>query len=399
MYKRISSYVAFVCIPLALIAACSDTVLIAAGPSRSETIFGSEDGGSEPDGAASSSGGVELTQYCPSNKCPTGYTNCPTSQFPCDVNLMIDRRNCGECGVECPTNAPTGTYECVDGQCVLACRPHTGDCDGIPDNGCETSFRSSDSCGGCGIKCTDPAKPCIPTNPIASDYACGCLDPDKIACGLFCVDPRTNDGNCGACGNVCRADDGPPLDPSLHAYYGCLESECGKRKCQGNWANCDGDQSNGCETRLTTSENCGACGNACPNGQECRSEPGGGPKCMCPDGELFCIRNRGQDIDVGYCIDVASDPDNCGGCGISCFTPGGTGLCVNGACRTQCSPENADCNGNPHDGCEVAIDRDPGNCGGCGVVCDAIAGQACVGGRCVVEPCEDAGPEPGVEAK
>jgi hypothetical protein len=53
----------------------------------------------------------------------------------------------------------------------------------------------------------------------------------------------------------------------------------------------------------------------------------------------------------------------------------------------------ADCNGNLEDSCEVKIDSDPYNCGACGVVCDAVAGQACVHGRCAVEPCpeQDAG--------
>src|SRR5262249_33661012 len=32
----------------------------------------------------------DLVTYCPSNKCPPGWTTCPTSRFPCDVNLRLD---------------------------------------------------------------------------------------------------------------------------------------------------------------------------------------------------------------------------------------------------------------------------------------------------------------------
>ena len=60
----------------------------------------------------------------------------------------------------------------------------------------------------------------------------------------------------------------------------------------------------------------------------------------------------------------------------------------------DCNEGRADCNNSQSDGCEVNIDSDPRNCGACGHVCDAVAGQACVAGRCVVEPCaQDAGVE------
>jgi hypothetical protein len=67
------------------------------------------------------------------------------------------------------------------------------------------------------------------------------------------------------------------------------------------------------------------------------------------------------------------------------------GVCNYGTCSRHCIDGRADCNGNPSDDCETNIDNDPENCGGCGIVCDAVAGQACVGGRCVVEPCNSDG--------
>ena len=84
----------------------------------------------------------------------------------------------------------------------------------------------------------------------------------------------------------------------------------------------------------------------------------------------------------GLCIDVTTDADNCGGCGLKC-----DGSCEHGSCVRHCPLGRADCDGNPD--CEVNTLSDPQNCGGCGVVCNAIKGQACVRGQCVVAPCDD----------
>ncbi len=351
--------------------------------------------------AATADASQGLTEYCPSNKCPSGYTTCSGSRFPCDVNLMTDRNNCGECGFACPAATSREWYECVDGHCLLMCTNGTTlDCDGFPDNGCESSFNSNDSCGGCGITCTDPAKPCIRRSTAAGDFGCGCKD-EKMLCSRQCVNPKTDDANCSNCGNVCPSDGGPTLEPALHMYYGCVDGECGNRKCRVNWGDCDGNRDNGCESDLLTTQNCGACGNACPAGQECRMDVKSGPQCMCPEGTTFCPAFTMADIVFGECVDTASDETNCGGCGMWCHRWEAThnSLCVNGACKLECVPGKADCNGDPTDGCEVTIDSDPRNCGGCKIVCDAIAGQACVGGKCVVEPCDQVGPDAGVVAK
>jgi hypothetical protein len=332
----------------------------------------------------------EFTSYCPSNKCPAEYTTCPSSDFPCDVNLLTDTQNCGACGAACPAS-PSGNelYECVDGRCVMQCRSGWLDCDGLPDNGCEASPWNNDSCGKCGVICSDPAKPCL-LQPFGSNVkACGCTSGQY--CNGQCVDTTTNDKNCATCGNACpRNGDGGTLDPNLHMYYGCVYSECGRPKCEEPWADCDGDLANGCETNLLSTDSCGACNSVCSPGQSCkknRSVAGNPPQCMCPEGQSFC---PGYTADEGYCRDFSSDRDNCGGCNIACRTnTGAFGICVKGTCRMECVTGRADCNGNEADGCEIKADSDPRNCGGCGIVCDAIAGQACVQGRCVVEPCKD----------
>src|SRR5262249_55771873 len=48
-----------------------------------------------------------------------------------------------------------------------------------------------------------------------------------------------------------------------------------------------------------------------------------------------------------------------------------------------CSDGYADCNSNGCDGCEVNIESDSNNCGGCGTICSA--GDTCQSGACA--PC------------
>jgi hypothetical protein len=319
--------------------------------------------------------------YCPSDKCPEGYTTCPESRFPCDVNLRTSRDHCGACGAACPAATLSETFECVEGSCVLRCElGRAMDCDGILDNGCESFPGEDRSCGACGVVCSDPAKPCM-NSP--SGYHCGCPDSQLTCLEPFphCAKGREDDYNCGTCGKVCEPTPDDGGTPPENAYYGCVEGKCGGFKCQPDYGNCDGDKNNGCETSLTTRDDCGACGNACPDGQTCEWAVDGTHKCMCPPGLTFC---------GGICADLASDPKNCGVCERVCHDDhqaGSFGVCSYGICSRKCATGLADCNGNPEDGCEVNVQSDPQNCGGCGVVCDAIAGQACVVGKCVVEPC------------
>lgn len=335
-----------------------------------------------------------FTNYCPSNKCGTGRTTCPGSRFPCDIDLRSDPNNCGSCGFACPKSVNGGLFTCADGKCQMACADKRLDCNGIVDDGCEANIEKNDNCAGCGIECNDPAKPCVHSS--TGLLGCGC-NPTDILCPdslgqRHCLDPSEDDKNCGACDHVCDPTLGvePPLP---NTYYGCSDSECGHSKCNSGMGNCNGIKDDGCETPLSTDENCGGCGKACPAGQGCYlSIPFFFPECMCPPGKTLCT----QAFIFGSCFDLANDPSNCGGCGSSCpgYDPNKFiyPVCKNGSCETACLMGRADCNGNIEDGCEVDTDYDPRNCGECGHVCDAIVGQACIGGRCAVEPCDvDAG--------
>ena len=336
-------------------------------------------------------------RYCPSDTCPRGFATCEDSLFPCEADLLSDKNNCGACGNACPADTPQQRWACLDGRCTVLCSASvTLDCDGIPDNGCEVVLPNDDHCGVCGHAC--PAdKPCIDRSFL--EIGCGC-PAGKLDCAgnmPRCVDPETDDDNCGACGNVCPPDgDGGPRPPNT--YYGCGEARCDKLKCNRFWADCDGQPETGCETFALDDANCGTCGNACADGQRCVLDPLTMlPYCACPDNQTFCGGEVGLPVPLGFCRDLSSDRDNCGACGNAC--PAGNGfthtssVCDQGLCRQQCLRGWGDCNGTQDDGCEVHIDSDPNNCGACGRVCDAVAGQACVHGECVVEPCDppDAG--------
>jgi len=371
------------------------------GPDRVPIVLGNdlEDGGSPPvfveapDSAADAEND-ELIAYCPSNQCPPGFTTCPDSRFPCDVNLKADLRNCGACGSACPLNSDHEVFACAEGRCEMTCRKDIPglDCDGVPDNGCETDPLSNENCGACGAKCPDPAKPCV--DRAYSDFGCGCLD-GKLYCPETADPPCTNasrdDNNCAKCGNACDPAGGegaaPPPD---NMYYGCLGNKCGQLKCAPGFGDCDANPNNGCEESLISNDHCGGCGNICGPGKQCALDMFGTPFCACPTGETFCSLFCMGETCFGACRDLTSDAFNCGGCGLACPSggAGSSASCTYGSCSTTCESGRADCNGNTQDGCEVNTMSDPFNCGACNVACDAIAGQACVGGRCVVEPCD-----------
>ncbi len=84
----------------------------------------------------------------------------------------------------------------------------------------------------------------------------------------------------------------------------------------------------------------------------------------------------------GTCISVVADPNNCGGCGVTCT---GAEVCSGGACEAACLPLLTAC----AQSC-VDLQTDDANCGSCGTVCPA--GQGCADGTCAPSvPLGDAG--------
>lgn len=367
-----------------------------ASPPPSE--FVGSDGGSDATSDAEPSE-QPLVSYCPSSECPTGWTTCPGSRFPCDVNLLGDPSNCGGCGSACPAATNNESFVCVQGACVMTCNAGLGrlDCDGVVDNGCETSQPSNAHCGACGNACSAD-KPCVWQDQIGGNVGCGC-PAGKLACTSSCIDVESDDRNCGQCGEECdpAGGEGAPQYPNM--AYGCLDGTCGKLKCKAGFLDCDGNRENGCEASDLADSSCGGCGNVCPTDQHCYEnyDKSRSKECLCAGDRTLCKVSGSEH--AAYCTDLQSDERNCGACGAYCwvagYPPSSRFACDHGACVLRCNDGTADCNGNEKDGCEVDVTSDPDNCGGCGVACDARIGQACVAGSCVVAPCEpDAGELP-----
>lgn len=149
--------------------------------------------------------------------------------------------------------------------------------------------------------------------------------------------------------------------------------------CDARHADCDGDVSNGCESDLTNDRNhCGACAARCET-----------PDCSCDNGKLTLHCDNGRaDCDAmlsnGCETDITTSMQHCGACNSACHTNGHdvtSAMCTAGRCQVTCAPRlspEADCDGNPDNGCESYLMFDAQNCGQCGKVC-----RSCEAGTCM----------------
>jgi hypothetical protein len=116
--------------------------------------------------------------------------------------------------------------------------------------------------------------------------------------------------------------------------------------------------------------NCGKCGSGC-------TAPANG-FATCEAGACLLDCDQGFTDCRGACVDTSSDPGNCGSCGGKCRNGES---CLGGICQV-CAVGETECSGVCTD-----LSTDPNNCGKCGTVCTAPAGGSveCTGGSCVVQ--------------
>jgi hypothetical protein len=302
--------------------------------------------------------------------------------------------HCGLCGAACRFSNASG--RCLRGACAFgSCNPDFADCDGDPENGCETPLDGLTNCGACGTICDGP------TNGLAGckDGRCGiesCIAPYgdcNIELADGCEQRLNTAKDCGACGSACVPANGEGT---------CDSGACVITSCQDGYVDCNGRAADGCETRVNSSDQCGGCGvscelshaevvacevadqgarcvvdHACAEGADDCEE--GAPATGCADGYSDCDANPANGCETN--LTRLSD---CGACGNSCVKPNQTSECRDGMCHvTGCAPGFALCGS---DACR-SLAKDPAACGGCDTTCSGDKSQ-CAGGRCTGQTCE-----------
>ncbi len=172
-------------------------------------------------------------------------------------------------------------------------------------------------------------------------------------------------------------------DPRIKAYCrsNCyLASKALSEQCQhnggcfGNDGTCCTDQ---CVDLDTDPNNCGGCGHACPEGHACVDG-----QCQCEDDQAYC---------GNQCVYTQTDNNNCGACGHTCT---GCETCLGGECQPlNCGSGQVCCQHLCIPACQGGP-PDPNTC-----LCDVCDGQAnglscgpeqvCCNQHCMSEACPD----------
>lgn len=183
----------------------------------------------------------------------------------------------------------------VAGACLAlgACAKGSGDDDGAGTDGGASDGARSDAKegGGCPTGRTGPScSGCSPgfhmcagncAQDLANDPDAGC----SKGCGGACAPPVHSSSQCtadGVCDFVCdssydRTDAGCECPMGQIACMTgcaqcCQDSDCGNHMlcsggtcagCQPGWGDCNSNTTDGCETQLNVSGNCGQCGKSC----------------------------------------------------------------------------------------------------------------------------------------
>ncbi|MEM1335091.1 MAG: hypothetical protein AAGG08_16700, partial [Actinomycetota bacterium] len=195
--------------------------------------------------------------------------------------------------------------------------------------------------------------------------------PGLTLCESECTDTSSDPMNCGGCGVACGA--------GQVCRGGSCNTECGGATPDFCSVEVEGVVTESCVDFDSNPAFCGDCDTACAAGEVCS---GGTCGVVCETGFTDCD---------GACVDLTSNPNFCGACAgpegepASCAdVPYGTALCAASACGAACNEGFFDCNLDAAeadgDGCEVDLMTDRQNCGGCGVACDVA--EDCVMGAC-----------------
>jgi hypothetical protein len=171
--------------------------------------------------------------------------------------------------------------------------------------------------------------------------------PAEGGCG-----PLDTPSNCGACGVSCDMTYSNDASCTLTGTTGL----CSYASCVSGFADCDASapNTNGCDTPITTLNNCGACGVSCNTAYSVDASCG-------PTGCTYSCAPGFSDCDaappnVNGCATPITTVTNCGACGVSCNTANSVDAgCGPTGCTYACAPNYANCN----------TTAAPSNAGGC----------------------------------
>lgn len=160
------------------------------------------------------------------------------------------------CGTSCSA-PPHADATCAAGTCGYACKGDFLDCNGKVQDGCEVSIKSDPShCGSCAGDCGSVANGA----PLCIDFLCrASCDSGWASCMNNPAQCETHSDNdpyhCGDCETQCTG--------SIGAEPHCASGHC-VFHCSPGFDDCDGNESNGCETHTVDDpHHCGACGIDC----------------------------------------------------------------------------------------------------------------------------------------
>ena len=155
-----------------------------------------------------------------------------------------------------------------------------------------------------------------------------------------------------------------------------------KPECGPGFADCNQLSDDGCEVNLNESAlHCGACGTVCSSASiegACQSG-----ECVVRKCRDKARRDCNAEFADGCETDVSTDPQHCGDCETRCSDKGASKVtCGAGTCLLTCKQSHSDCDQDASTGCEAELATDPKNCGACGVSCDR---RNCSAGLCEPE--------------
>jgi hypothetical protein len=276
------------------------------------------------------------------------------------VSLATDNANCGRCGERCAQG-----LVCSGGTCRVECAAPFGSCPAGDDAGadagglryCADFTGDERNCGGCSVRCA-PGQECVQAQCNTS-----CVI-GQTACDGACRDLATDRAHCGRCGNTCEAGE-VCSGGTCQANCGLPYTRCGDR----------------CANPATDPENCGDCGRRCEprnaTGPSCVAGRCGYARCSPDHADCDGLPENGCERSVG------ADPLNCGFCNNRCQPANAAAAtCGGGVCGyTTCTAGFDDCDSVRQNGCETLVASDSQNCGGCGIRCGAL--ETCRQAKCV----------------